>query len=210
MTEGNAGPAPGARTERVIGRGRKGATPKSFTMLTAGCLLALGAVFYGSARIDSATAQPTGAVAAYPNLDHVGFVVKDADTAMRDVLARFGLDPAKADCITGRVTGSYEGNDVSYSGKFCMVDIGDRRLEFIEPVGSDPSPYLDALRARGDAMHHVAFMVPSIDARLERDRQHNPALHVVQDARLEGLGRYVYVEGVIPGTLVEYAELPSP
>lgn len=191
-----------ALTACVDEHARKQMKLKLAAKLMPGCLVALCAAFTGSARADSTPP-------AYPVLDHVGFIVKDADKAVQDTAAMFDLADADSDCLIGHVTGRYNGQDIRYMGKFCMVDIGDKKLEFIEPLGSDPSPYLDTLRATGDTMHHVAFMVPSIDARLEQDRQHKPALHVVQDARLQEIGRYVYVAGILPGTLVEYAELPS-
>jgi len=180
-----------------------------------GLLTALIHGLHGTAAAQSAPTSPTVQQSVkqpllYPNLDHVGFVVKDAGKAVQDTVARFGLEQAKSNCITGHVAGRYNGKDASYSAKFCMVAIGDKRLEFIEPIGTDASPYLDTLRAKGDAMHHVAFMVPSIDERLAQDRKKIPALDVVQDARLDGVGRYVYVGGIIPGTLVEYAQPALP
>ena len=183
-------------------------------VLLSGSLLASSHGFPGPAAAEtgsgsSTVQQAATATAVYPDMDHVGFVVKDAGKAVQDTLTRFGLAQAKGNCITGHVTGQYGGKNTSYSAKFCMVEIGDKRLEFIEPIGSDPSPYLDTLRAKGDTVHHLAFMVPSIDARLDLDRKKNPALNVVQDARLSEVGRYVYVDGIVPGTLVEYGQ-PAP
>ena len=51
----------------------------------------------------------------------------------------------------------------------------------------------------------------SIDQQLEAARRAHPSLTVVLDAQIEGgRGRYVYVDGVMPGILVEYVELAQP
>jgi catechol 2,3-dioxygenase-like lactoylglutathione lyase family enzyme len=145
----------------------------------------------------------------YPNLAHIAFVVKDLDQAVHDAAARFGFDEAKVPPKT-RVDVAdalYRGKKVSFSADFCLVELGNTQLEFIQPV-SGPSPYADALKGKASAvLHHAAFVVPSIDEQLARARQQNPALTVVLDAKLAQADlRYVYVDGVLPGILVEYIQ----
>ena len=72
----------------------------------------------------------------------------------------------------------------------------------------DRSPYLDALNERGENTHHIAFIVPSIDAHLETARAANPDLSLLLAADLPGnVARFVYVEGLIPGAVAELIKM---
>lgn len=144
----------------------------------------------------------------YPNLHHVGIVVRSIEETGKDNAERLGLGP-----LTGRFTfhaeqAPYRGARVSFSAEFGYIEFGNAVMELIQPIGTDPSPYLDTLRDRGETLHHLAFVVPSIDERLASARKANPACSVVIDAPLmEGGGRFVYVEGLIHGTLTELIEV---
>jgi hypothetical protein len=143
----------------------------------------------------------------YPNLNHVGVVVRDIDQTARDNSNRFGLS-----AITRRFTlhiedALYRGKTVTFSAEFGFVELGNAMLELIQPLGNDPSPYLDALQERGENTHHLAYLVPSIDEHLKKAHKSNASLSVLFDAKLpEWMGRYVYIDGLVHGVLIELME----
>ena len=147
----------------------------------------------------------------YPNLNHVGVVVRDIDQAERDNSNRFGLSAIARRFTLNIQNALYQGKTVTFSAEFGFIELGNTMLELIQPFGNDPSPYLDALQERGgggENTHHLAYLVPSIDEHLEMARKSNAPLSVLFDAKLPGgMGRYVYVDGLLHGVLTELIEL---
>jgi hypothetical protein len=143
----------------------------------------------------------------YPNLNHVGTVVRDIDQAGRDNSSQFGLSPIARRFKLRIENALYRGKTVTFSAEFGFVELGNTMLELIQPLGNDPSPYLDALQERGDNTHHLAYLVPSIDEHLEMARKSNAPLSVLFDAKLpDWMGRYVYIDGLVHGVLIELME----
>jgi hypothetical protein len=142
----------------------------------------------------------------YPNLNHVGIVVRDIDQAGRDNSNRFGLS-AIARRFTLHVENAfYRGKTVTFSAEFGFIELGNTMLELIQPLGNDPSPYLEALQERGgENTHHLAYLVPSIDEHLKEAYKSNAS--VLFDAKLpDWMGRYVYIDGLVHGVLIELME----
>jgi catechol 2,3-dioxygenase-like lactoylglutathione lyase family enzyme len=152
--------------------------------------------------------MPTGLEAiAYPKLNHVGVVVANMDEADRDVTSRFGLAGIVRRATLHFADALYRGTRISFAADFGYVELGNTSLELIQPVGSDPSPYRDVLGERGESLHHLAYVVPSIEERLSTARQADAPVSIVLDGRIpDGQGRFVYVEGLVPGALVELLE----
>jgi catechol 2,3-dioxygenase-like lactoylglutathione lyase family enzyme len=143
----------------------------------------------------------------YPKLSHVGIVVGDMAEVGRDVTSRFGL-PGIVRRETLRFADAlYRGTRISFAADFGYVELGNTSLELIQPIGSEPSPYRDVLEERGDSVHHLAYVVPSIDQRLFTARQADAPVSILLDGKIPGgQGRFVYVEGLVPGALVELLE----
>ena len=121
----------------------------------------------------------------YPNLNHVGVVVEDIDQADHDDSNRFGLS-AIASRFTLHIEMPLQGKTVTFSAEFGFVELGNTMLELIQPLGNNPSPYLDALQERGgeENTHHLAYLVPSIDEHLDMTHKSNAPLSVLFDAKL--------------------------
>jgi len=142
-----------------------------------------------------------------PNLHHVGVIVRDMDAAARDNGARFGLGGVVRRVTMRFENALYRGERITYSAEFGFQDLENTTVELIQPLGSDRSPYLDALNASGECTHHLACFVPSIDAHLAAARRANPDLAVlVESATPDGAIRFVYVEGLVRGVLMELME----
>lgn len=146
------------------------------------------------------------ASAFFPTVDHVGFIVADADAEAEKLRAAFGAKIVNTVTLDFPVA-RYDDRDLAYSAYFVFVDLGNVKVEFIQPEADKPSPYLDFLNKNGNAVHHLAFLVEDVDAKLRELHAANPEINVVVRAKAgegEG-GQMVYVEGVIPGILVELA-----
>lgn len=143
----------------------------------------------------------------YPNLNHVGIVVENISKAGSDDSHRFGLGKV-VDRNTLHVEDAlYRGRKVSFAAEFGFIDLGNTSLELIQPIGTGPSPYFDTLHEKGESTHHLAYVVSSIDEHLKRAGSVPPAPRIVLDAKLHrGDGRFVYVEGLVHGVLVELIE----
>jgi len=142
----------------------------------------------------------------YPNLNHVGIIVRDIDQAARDNSNYFGLG-AIARRLTLHIENAvYRGKTVTFSAEFGFIELGNSMLELIQPLGNDLSPYLDALQERGgENTHHLAYLVPSIDEHLKKANKSNAS--ILFDAKLpDWMGRYVYVDGLVHGVLIELME----
>ena len=86
-------------------------------------------------------------------LDHVGIAVKDA--------------PAFATLFRQLVNLSTDEPEVVGLHRLRFVDAGGVTLELVEGM-SDDAPVAKFLAKRGDALHHLCFRVPDIDAAISR------------------------------------------
>ena len=87
-------------------------------------------------------------------IHHLGYAVEDLETASRFYEKRFG---AKLE----------EPEEVADQGvKTAMFRVGESMVELLEPTGPD-TPVGKFLAKRGEGLHHVAFEVVDIEARLD-------------------------------------------
>ena len=140
------------------------------------------------------------------HLDHIGYVVPDATEAVTSLRGLHGF-PDSRGTFDARWEGALlRGSPICFSARYHFLSMGTTDLEVIAPIGDEPSPYRDFLTGGGLGLHHLAFVVGSIDDHLAA----GPGLNVLLDARLEPDGRFVYVEGLLAGVLVELIQMPSP
>ncbi len=90
-------------------------------------------------------------------LEHVAIAVEDLEAAVAIYNAVLGRPAA------GRET--VESEQV----RIAFFDLGDARLELLEPTAAD-SPVGRFLEGRGPGLHHIALEVGDIEAALERCR----------------------------------------
>jgi methylmalonyl-CoA/ethylmalonyl-CoA epimerase len=97
----------------------------------------------------------------------------------------------------------YLGERTEARAKLAFFDLGQVRLELIEPVGR-PSTWGDFLDQHGDGLHHIAFHIQGMDEVLLRlEAQDIPP---VQRGDYTG-GRYAYVDGTASlGAILELLE----
>ncbi|WP_407529362.1 VOC family protein [Methylobacterium oryzisoli] len=142
-----------------------------------------------------------------PDVHHVAFVVADRDKALASFGNAYGFGRAhKFDLKspTARVSNGV----VGFNLRAGFVWSGNTLLEFLEPV-DDRSPHATWLRERGEGMHHLGYLVRSVDHELDaiataRGGVRPPLL--VQGDGSEAV-RWVYLEsGVANGAVIELIE----
>lgn len=88
-------------------------------------------------------------------LEHVAIAVEDLDAAVAVYSAILGRPDSGREVVE------------SEQVRIAFFDLGDARLELLEPTASD-SPVGRFLERRGPGLHHIALGVADIDAALER------------------------------------------
>jgi catechol 2,3-dioxygenase-like lactoylglutathione lyase family enzyme len=97
----------------------------------------------------------------------------------------------------------YKGETTEARAKLAFFDLGQVRLEIIEPVDR-PSTWGDFFDEHGQGLHHIAFFVEGMDEVLMELGGHG--LSLVQRGDYTG-GRYAYVDGTAQlGCVLELLE----
>ena len=99
----------------------------------------------------------------------IGFLVRDAEAAAKE-WAKF----PQIEVPPVTMCEAYEVTHATYEGKPCygrirqvIIDVDNIQLEFIEPVGDEPSFWYDSLRKQGEGLHHIAFSTGDMDGSLK-------------------------------------------
>ncbi|MGH8872697.1 MAG: methylmalonyl-CoA epimerase [Acidimicrobiia bacterium] len=131
------------------------------------------------------------------NLDHVGIAVGDLDRALDGYRERFRVEPLYREIVE------------SQGVEEAMIPLGGSFVQLLQPLGPD-TPVGRFLEGRGEGLHHVAFLVASVDDALEHLRGQGARL-VDETARPGSRGtRIAFVHpGDLAGTLIELVELPD-
>lgn len=106
-------------------------------------------------------------------LEHVAIAVSDLDAAVAIYSALLGRPESGREVVE------------SEQVQVAFFDLGDARLELLEPTAPD-SPVGRFLERRGPGLHHIALEVTDIDAALERCRA--AGLQTVGEAPRRGAG----------------------
>lgn len=148
--------------------------------------------------------------AMYPDLYHVGIVVADFDQSTAANVPFVGHDHYYRR-FHSSVEGEFHGEPASWEMEIGLLEMGGTKLELIQPVGERASPYSEFYDAHGAGVHHLAYVVTSIDEHIEKARAAGTEVTVVVAANLkDGAGRYVYASGLVDGVLVELVERWKP
>ena len=88
-------------------------------------------------------------------IDHVGIAVKSLAEAIKVYENAMGLKASGFDQVDDQGV------------RVAMLDIGESRIELLEPTGPD-SPIEKFITKRGEGIHHIAVHVENIEEALER------------------------------------------
>lgn len=141
-----------------------------------------------------------------PAVHHVGLVVRDRERTLGALSGLFGRGAFRSDVPFPPAR--FQSGIAVASLRLGFVWIGGMLVEVIEPL-DEVSVQGRFLKEHGDGLHHLGFVVPSIDAQLA-------ALGVAHedllgDGTIPGNAvKWAYVdEGLIPGVVIEFIEQNS-
>jgi methylmalonyl-CoA/ethylmalonyl-CoA epimerase len=140
-------------------------------------------------------------------LFHIGWVVRDCAAAQAELSARIGAGPFVSAGEASFNQALVHGKPTPFSLKIAFGALGGVLLELLEPL-DDRSPHAEFLAARGEGMHHLAFLVPDFDEQLAAVRGARPEAELLIDGTGPGNPvRWVYVDGgAARGTVIELLE----
>jgi len=143
-----------------------------------------------------------------PELFHIGWVVRDCVAAQRELGARLGAGPFVSAGDEARFDKTLvHGKPTPFSLRVAFGALGGVLLELLEPL-DDQSPHAEFLAARGEGLHHMAYLVPDFDEQLAAVRAARPEAELLIDGTRPGNPvRWVYVDGgAARGTVIELLE----
>jgi methylmalonyl-CoA/ethylmalonyl-CoA epimerase len=129
------------------------------------------------------------------NLDHVAIAVNDLDEALAGYRDRYQVEPLYREVVA------------SQGVEEAMIPVGGSYIQLIQPLEPD-TPVGRFLARNGEGLHHVAYLVPSIDEALSHLVDSGARL-IDTEARPGGRGsRIVFVHPAdLAGTLIELVEM---
>ncbi|MBQ0852498.1 VOC family protein [Streptomyces sp. NPDC057621] len=139
-----------------------------------------------------------------PPLLHVGIVVADLDRAAADYERRWSVAVERVMDLHFP-TARFHGHEVSCSARYGFLSTGASEIELIQPL-SGRSPYTEFLETNGEGVHHLAYVVGSIDQHLDALRETGEEPRVSFDAAIADQTRFVYLDGLAHGPVVELIE----
>lgn len=135
----------------------------------------------------------------------IGMIVRDIETTAQAWAALLG-QPVPEITITDSVDlaqTEYQGRSTPARAKLAFFPLGQVMLELIEPLG-EPSTWNDQLTAHGPSLHHIAFNVQGMQARLAALAEQG--IPLLQKGEYTG-GRYAYLDGTERvGAVIELLE----
>ena len=129
-------------------------------------------------------------------IDHLGIAVKDLDVALAAYEPLVGAAASRPEVVDGQGV------------RVAFLDVGGTHLELLEPTRPD-SAVGRFLAARGEGMHHLAFLVPRVADALAAAATQGARL-IDRVPRPGARGRRVgFVHpSSYNGVLVEFVEVP--
>lgn len=156
-------------------------------------------------------AKPTVDMSIYRHVTHVGWVVSDLDRVV-GYWEKLGLKNVERTGVLEFRDTVYRGEKTPISLRMAFAQVGDVRIEWIEPVKGS-SVYNEFLRQHGDGVQHLAYAVASPE-QLQRqiDYFKGKGAEIVQSGSWQGTkgkGQFDYFSTAPKGLAFELAYDPD-
>lgn len=127
--------------------------------------------------------EKAGGVFPITNVAQVCILVPDLDAAMKNFHERFGIGPWSVYTYDKKFVPNQTrfGKDTEYSSRIGLANIGNLRIELIQPLEGD-TVYSDYIKKHGYGVQHFGVVVPDMDEALDKARE------VGLDVTMEGSG----------------------
>jgi catechol 2,3-dioxygenase-like lactoylglutathione lyase family enzyme len=106
------------------------------------------------------------AAPGFTGINHICVVTGDLDRAVRTWADRYGIGPWRLYRYdSSNMEATVEGKRVQFDMRVALCQLANARIELIQPLDDDRSPYARSLTEHGgaDHIHHVRFDVASYD-----------------------------------------------
>jgi methylmalonyl-CoA/ethylmalonyl-CoA epimerase len=146
-------------------------------------------------------------------LFQIGIVVSDLDESLRRSAEIFGHGEKPWRCYsfggTGRHSRAYRGAPTSLALRLALNDASPQ-LELIQPLDAD-SPHGEWLAEHGEGLHHIGFIVPSVEQAVTAMAALGcPVILAGEAFGAAGDGTYAYFDSANSlGVIVEAVEPPK-
>jgi methylmalonyl-CoA/ethylmalonyl-CoA epimerase len=103
---------------------------------------------------------------AFTSINHICVVTADLDRAVRTWADRYGIGPWRLYRYdTSNMAARVGGQPVEFEMRVALCQLANARVELIQPLDDDLSPYARSLQEHSgaDHIHHVRFDVASYD-----------------------------------------------
>ncbi len=94
-------------------------------------------------------------MASEMKLDHLGIAVRSLDERLKFYRDALGLEVAATETVEAEKV------------RVAMLSLGESRVELLEPM-EDDSVIAKFLEKRGEGLHHIAFAVDDLDAKIKQ------------------------------------------
>ena len=128
-------------------------------------------------------------------VDHIAIAVNDANSALENYKKILKIDKIEAEEVPNEKV------------KVVMLNLGDTRLELIEPL-DDTSPISKFLKERGEGIHHIAITADEIESDVNHAKE--LGMRFLGDLRTGSYGRkitFIHPKS-LNGVLVEFCQAP--
>ena len=122
----------------------------------------------------------------------IAIVVRDIEKTASEYATLLGVEKPGVIVTAGldEAHTQYRGAPSEATAKLCFFDLGQVSIELIEPDGK-PSTWQDHLDKHGPGVHHIAFQITDMEARLKALAANG--METIQRGDFTG-GRYAYVD----------------
>ena len=126
-------------------------------------------------------------------MTQIGILTRDIERSKAAWEAFFGLPPQPINESDGyeKTQATYEGKPLNGRIRQVCFNLENIEMELIQPIGDEPSYWLDCLEKDGPGVHHISFAVKNMQGAIEQLEAEG--LHTTQKGEFPN-GRYAYVE----------------
>jgi catechol 2,3-dioxygenase-like lactoylglutathione lyase family enzyme len=145
----------------------------------------------------------------FPNVGHIGSVVKDIDRVVEYYSRVFGIGPFEIYDFRPYKTW-VRGHEVRpFELRIATADVGSGKMELIQVIHGDP-PHRGFLEIHGEGLQHLGFYVPNYDewkSYVEEEEGIEILCEIEAEDQVRGRRRAFYMDsGDIGGILFEIIE----
>ncbi len=142
----------------------------------------------------------------------VGIVVEDMDAAIKGMKQLFNLEPDATSDNYYKNTW-YRGEIITAPAEAAFYNFFNVQLEFLQPIGDDPSIWQDYLKEgphHGHALHHLRFNVEDNDVASALMERAGVAKYMEGQSLVDPAARFTYYDAVpLVGFIIEAVTKPK-